>query len=403
MNPLELVGVLTPFFIIVLVLTKQLTSIVPSESYIAKYFIAWSGLLIFNGILIYLKEPCLVSAKSSLKVAMPVFIYIFYRFFINSKERLDGILRAILYSGIFPSILLLYEIIFSPFRISSRGSFVRYMGGYHDVVNIGNFILLCNLIGGYLYLEQMEKSEGTKKKRFWLIVLIGLSMIALMHINHIATFFTYAIILLLLFWHLLNFSSYRSSLIPILLIILFFISILVFIKPQKRFLDLAESEISVIEGEKHIDSAFHGRMGTWKRYWGYFTNDISLPEQFVGIIGTKRLFLVSSGTHNDYLRILFSSGYIGFTIYMLMIFQIHKSIRSLSKSQKFLIQGVLSIILLMSISTTPTLYIHINYAFFSIIAFIILPKKIRDKCYVKAKNSYTRPTPSSLYGAFNRH
>jgi O-antigen ligase len=102
------------------------------------------------------------------------------------------------------------------------------------------------------------------------------------------------------------------------------------------------------------------------------------------LIGRKNPGLLGSGAHNDYLRIIYAAGLLGLAAYLFMLILIIMRSRQMLKSQRFLLRGMLVIVLLMSISTTPTFYVNINYTFMTIVAFLVLPRSLRVPQIVKA-------------------
>jgi O-antigen ligase len=152
---------------------------------------------------------------------------------------------------------------------------------------------------------------------------------------------------------------------------------LVFLRPQNRVMGLVETDLSVMRGEKDVDQALHGRVWAWKRHWNYFVSESSPVERLVGLIGRKSPGLLGSGPHNDYLRIIYAAGFLGLGAYLFMLFLLFARSRRMPKSQRFLVRGMLLIILLMSVSTTPSFYVNINYIFMTVLAFIVLPRSLR--------------------------
>jgi hypothetical protein len=79
---------------------------------------------------------------------------------------------------------------------------------------------------------------------------------------------------------------------------------------------LLEKEIEVYKGERPQEQGFHGRMSRWPEMIGVFStlpvNAIifGAPISFQDII-----FLVTGVVHDDFLRILFLTGVLGFTLF----------------------------------------------------------------------------------------
>ena len=108
------------------------------------------------------------------------------------------------------------------------------------------------------------------------------------------------------------------------------------------------------------DVMLHGRMGRFKRHFNYFTEQ-NLFNIFFGGLSIKNPYMLGHGTHNDYLRILFSTGILGLLIYLLFLgLLILKSISVRKACNRFLFQSGLIILILYSFTLTPSTYIDLN-------------------------------------------
>ncbi|NQX99249.1 MAG: hypothetical protein HRT73_15430, partial [Flavobacteriales bacterium] len=84
---------------------------------------------------------------------------------------------------------------------------------------------------------------------------------------------------------------------------------------------------------------------------------------------------VGVGSHNDYVRILFLSGYFGLFYYLLLLIMFYKKAKKLESATRFLAFGVLGILMLYSVSIVPTYYPPFMYIVMSVFAFVALPKQ----------------------------
>jgi hypothetical protein len=377
LNLLQVIGVLTPVLIAFLIVTRQISSTIASASQTSRCFFVWSIFLLFNALIAFFAQPSLESINVALKVTFPIYIYLFLRYFIKSKADLEGIVQTILYSTIVPACLVIYEIVVSPIRVSIRSQGVtRVMAGYSDVVYLSIFVLLSLLIIGYFWLAQQDGTSRNKIRLTTMLIIIGMDVLCLIRINHAASFITFGVLLGFFVLHNLRPES-KSASIAVMLIS-FIIVIGISVRPQKIVGTLVQTDIDVLKGERSADAALHGRVSTWKRHWNYFINRTTLPERMFGMIGRTTPFLLGGGPHNDFLRITYATGYLGLMVYLFMLFSIFQQSRKVPRPQKFLIQGMLIIIVMMSVTTTPTFYVHVDYIFMSILAFLALPKKLRE-------------------------
>lgn len=382
MTLLHIVGGFTFIIIIFLYILGKLSPKIKSASSISGLFIFWSLLLILNSVLILVELFTLDRLHLVLKLLLPAYLYLFFRDFINSKGNLDGTLQTILYSAIIPSSLLLYEILISPFRIVRSRGLERIMGGYPDVVSLALFFLGILLIAGYYIAEKIEKSAIKRKDVVWGVIVVSFCILGLLNINHTASYITFIFLLFFLFFSSLRVGK-KGKIIGVSILV--FSGLIIFLSQvNERIEHLLNTDIRVIRGEVDVVFAFHGRMGRWQRHWDYFSDNASFPEKLVGVIGVKRPFMISAGEHNDYLRILYATGYIGIFVYFCMLIALFKRSAKMPKSQQFLVKGMLLILLLMSVSTAPTFYNFINFLFIPIVAYTVLPKSIWKKEVVQA-------------------
>ena len=89
--------------------------------------------------------------------------------------------------------------------------------------------------------------------------------------------------------------------------------------------------------------------------------------------------MLLSGTHSDYLRVIFSSGLLGFAAYLTFYLMLFFKSWDKEKSGKFVIQGAMAVMLLYSITTTPTIYFPMLYFIFPIFAYATLPQPARQR------------------------
>lgn len=298
------------------------------------------------------------------------------RIFIQSREDLDGILTTFLYSGIIVAAILFYELFFGAIEVQESRGMERIQGSFGDVVSYSIYLLFCFLIATYFYFS--KKGEVSKKKRLRTVLIVGvISVLILINIHHVAS---YTIFLgLILLFMIFNFKTNKGS--AIVLSTILFLMFYIFGQPliEEKIVPLLETDISVYEGDKGSDKLLHGRVGRWGDMLKTFTNE-NIFVQFFGYPTTLKYsyHYVGVGSHNDYMRILFLSGYFGifyYLIFLLMVFI--KSIKMVNAS-KYLVYGTLMILLLSSISIVPTYYPPFMYVVVSVFAFAALPKKMQN-------------------------
>lgn len=369
LSPPNIVGVLTPFLVIIAMvrLPKQVSS--PIDM----FFRLWAVFMLIGCFFFYLNDPLSVSQlQVLLKLMMPLFIFWFLRLLIQSKKDLEGVLQTYLYSSLFVVAMLLYEVFISPIRVEESRGLERIQGNFADVMSYGFYITLGFLITAYFFFKQRQVSNNPKNV-ITMIVVSALCILALLNINHAATYGVF--IALVLLFILYNFKGNKGT----ALFFIFFAVALIFFVGQETIMNeirpLIEKDILVYEGERETGYLLHGRVGRWQYMWDEFSKT-PFYAQYLGMPVTLddcRAYL-TSGTHNDFLRIMFLSGYIGFLAYLLLLFNIFRKGLRLPITQRFLVLGAFLVIVLYSITTTPTFYAPLMYIVFAVFAYTALPE-----------------------------
>jgi hypothetical protein len=372
---LHVVGVLTPLLIVFSLMNGKFPH--KRNCRVDQIFLFLSTIIVVNASLIWISSPSLDRFAVALKVTLPVYLYFYFRHFVRSRRDLEGILQTFLYSAILPFTLLQFEIWISPFRIERSRGLERFMAGYADVVSLGFYILFCFLIASYFFIKEQTTHFKNTQQTYQLWLAAGLGVVGLFHINHTASYATFVVLVLFFFSCTLKF---RRSLVLMGVMFIGTSGYLVFSGRADQRVVLVQSEFAVLEGSANPEHAFHGRVSRWQRHWKYFTEENSPLEQMVGLIGVSRPYMTTAGPHNDFLRIIFTSGYIGLATYLMLLFYIFWRTRHLVTAQKFLFRGMLIIVLLMSITTAPTFYTFVNYILMAMLAYcarIVYVRKTR--------------------------
>ena len=370
LSPLYIVGVLTPVLVII-ALAKMPK---PKRSKLDKYFKYWSVFVLIGIFFVILYDPLTIdSFELLLKLSIPIYIYFFARIFIQNKQDLDGILTTFLYSGAFVAVVLLYEVFFGAIRIVESRGMDRLQGSFGDVVSYGIYLAFCFLIATYFYFSR--KGEVPKMKRTRLVLIVGgLCLLALINIHHVASYTIFVGILLL--FMVFNFKANKGA--AFVLSFLFFLVFYLFGQPliEEKITPLLETDISVYEGDKGSEKLLHGRVGRWTKMIDIYTNE-NVFSQFFGYPTTFNYayHYVGVGSHNDYVRILFLSGYFGLFYYFVLLIMFFKQAKKLVNATKYLAFGTLGILMLFSISIVPTYYPPFMYVVMSVFAYVALPRE----------------------------
>lgn len=370
LSPLYIVGILTPLLTIYAL--AKLPK--PKKSSLDKFVKIWSFFLLIGIFFVIIYDPLSKgSFEFLLKLTLPIYLYFFARIFIHNKRDLDGILTTFLYSGGFVALILVYEVVFGAIRIVESRGMERIQGSFGDVVSYGIYLSFCFLIACYFYLS--KKSEFTKRKRMRLLFLVGgLSLLTLLNIHHVASYSNFIGVLLL--FMIFNFKANTGG--AIVLSVLLFSLFYMFGEPliEEKITPLLQTDISVYDGDKGSDKLLHGRVGRWGKMFGKFTNQNVFAQFFGYPLSLNRSYqYVGVGSHNDYVRILFLSGYLGLFYYLVLLVVYFKKAKRLLSETKFLAFGTLGILMLFSISIVPTYYPPFMYIVMPVFAFVALPKQ----------------------------
>jgi hypothetical protein len=231
------------------------------------------------------------------------------------------------------------------------------------------------LILAYFYISYKLTHQGLKIRLPLLIAAGIFCMAGFIGISHTASYAVFAALLLLFVT-----SIARKYTIISFVLIVFFSIVLFFYGDkfyQERIDPLMDRELEIIKGERDEAQLFHGRMSRWQYAWANF-KDSPVTAWLFGYPTSLEdpFFNISIGIHNDFLRIFYFTGISGIFIYILFLYNIWCRKKFLYLAEKFLLYGSLAILLLYSVSTTPTFYANFLYILFSIFIYFSLPPSV---------------------------
>lgn len=367
-SPPYLVGGLTPIAITMSMLSKRMPKI--QWSILDILFLLWGTLMLFNGIAVLASGITTGNLEVAFKLSSPVLIYFFLRHVIRSKRDLDGLLTTFLYSSMPVFGMMLFESLVTPIDHTptfTRG-FYRYSGLFADIVDYSVYFIGALFVSGYLYLSEC-RGESRGKSAVRLGIVTWLTVMGLIHIHHNMSWAVSFALLGLILLHTVR--QGKVGLAATFLSMCTLIGVFVFDDAADNVSHGYANEIAVLEGHASEERAFHGRVSRWSHYLELWDDESAIP-QFLGVslasTGANRGMLF--GIHDDYLRILFSSGVVGLGIYLLFYARLLFETLSIpGNAERFLIRGGVAIMLLFSVSTVPTLYFGLLYLCLSIFAY----------------------------------
>lgn len=368
LSPLYWAGLLTPIFCIPAIIRS---SYHPNR--IHRLFNIWSVLIVLNTLFIILLPIDLISMLQwVLKLTMPIYLFFFLRIFIRDKKDLTGLLTTFMYATGIAALLLLYELLVQPIKIVYSRGLERIQGGYADVMNYAIYLTFGFLILSYFYFTSKLKRSSLKISLLFLMVAGALCMAGLVGISHIASYIVFAVILLLFLTSSARRFGYVTFIVGSLIMVIMYLYGEKFY--EKNIDPLAAKEVEVVKGTRNESQMFHGRMARWEYGWETFKNSEVTAWLFGYPTSLKDpLFNISIGIHNDYLRIFYFTGIIGICTYILFLFSIWRRRKFLQMPEKYLLYGSFIILLLYSVTTTPTFYANFLYILLAIFAYYSLP------------------------------
>lgn len=372
LSPLYIVGVMTPILILYSTYSKKR----PIPSSVDNLFKYW-GAIILLGIFIMGIDNLfsLTYNEVVLKISLPIYLYYFLRFFIRSLRDLEGIMVTFVYSSYIVVGIFLFEVFVHPIRLEFSRSMERIQGNYADIFSYSVFITLCTLINLYFLMKKNSTlSRGYRIRTVIITLILAVSM--LFKINHAASYVVFTALIII--YILISFRrDFGSAVIVLLLVTLFIYS---FGKEtiDNKIAPLIQTDREAYEGDRDDSQMLHGRVGRWQNFMEVFNNSDVLTQLLGMPISIPSPYTyITVAPHNDYLRILFLTGYIGLFIYLLILYSIFSKIIEHQAALLYLGMGTLATIILYSISLVPTMYTSFLYIVLSIFSFFTLPKKVR--------------------------
>ncbi len=374
LSPLYLVGIATPILCVYAIIYFKRKD----RSVFDFLFGIWTILILLSLTFMFINDPLSKTfLEYFLKLSMPVYLFFFLRLYIRSQKDLDGLLQTFIYSSLFVVGVFLFELIVNPIKVLKTRDLERIQGYYGDVMNYAIYLSQGFLIMCYFYFRRKNTQPLSVRMRNLVLVVI-LCIACLFKISHTATYGVFVSIFLLFI--LFNLKTNKTAgfllIIAISLIGYFFGSEAI----EKNIAPLLKTDVAVYEGKKANERLLHGRVGRWKDMLEQYSN-FPIAVQFVGMPAVlKNSYAeVSTGAHNDFVRILFFTGYLGLLVYTLTFVFLFSRLKYLPPHTHFLALGTLAILILYSISTCPTLYAPMLYILYAVLSYLALPTNILTK------------------------
>jgi hypothetical protein len=372
-SPLYIVGVLTPVCIFASFNSNKFPKKYPSTIDIP--WNVFSVFLVFNCFIFYAIDLSVVALGDLIKYSTPVLLYAYSRRFVQSSQDLHGILMAFLISSFFPMGMMVSEA-WNPIAIQyigeGRGGGSRIRGGYGDIMNYAVYIVGLFLVVGYFFLKNVYGRFRLVVKPWHMLFVFGFVVYGLTQIKHVSTWtVALALMVLLMMHNMRNLKGIFFVIVLLALVMPFFAEDLY----KAQIEPLIAKEIKVAEGESDESAAFNGRMSRWERYFEVW-EQMPAINHFIGVATSnfdETVIMIGAGMHSDYVRLLFLTGFIGVTFYIVFLLIVGMNYFRLNMPEKFLLIGSVGSLMLWSVSTIPLLYAPFLYITFPIFAYALLP------------------------------
>lgn len=384
LNLQEISGILTYIFLII-----SLVSIPPKKNQKSFFEIQiWLLVILFfiSLLMHFVFNPDIYSLYILSKALFPFILFIYLKKAIKNATDVEGILTTALFATIFPAFILIYEIAFGPiFSHLSRG-LIRYQGLYEDVFTYSFNLIIALIIFIYFYFKDIRANK--KRSKILLYLLFLFSILITFRLNHNVTTITVIVIIL---YFLTQELKIKPALAMVSIFILLVFAVYFFASEfQDKFLTAINTEIGVIQGSAELGGAFHGRFNRWFYFfdkwqsYNFSAHLLGMPFSFT----SYPRGMIFGQMHSDFVRILFSTGFIGLITYLLWFPAGFWLSKNFALHIKFLFRASLFVLFLFSVTTLPLLYAPLMY--FTLPVFLLaisLGNHFRKKVQIKIKYS----------------
>jgi hypothetical protein len=249
-----------------------------------------------------------------IRVIFPIFLYFGVPVFVDGRAALERLVKVAAISGIFPCFMIFLQKLgfISYNREAERlGSeiYERATGGYADSFSVA----LPIIISVFFLLQIIQMNKESRRSQIVFEGLLASYLFSLIFTFHRMTYLVVAVVLAM--WIYFN-KRINYAFILGGVAIAFLSTLQVFVPDFFGDIELfSDSDADVYAGQDGIElerSALHGRGWLWAMFMHEYFSAPFLDQMF----GIR---LPGRAPHNDYIRVLFTVGSFGFSIYMLML------------------------------------------------------------------------------------
>lgn len=406
LSPLYIVAILTPLAVVASVWSRSFPKRMRSVP--DALMAGWALLVVFNALAGLAFGVTIQSIEMLLRLTLPIFLYYYLRGFVQSKHDLIGLLSTFLFSTVVVFGQLLYEQLVSPIRnvVETRG-FERVEGLFADVNSYAFYMAGALLVSAFFFLDD-EGRVSLRRRALKFTAVAILSLVALINMHHAASWAVFAAVIVLLVLH--SAGRGRASALLVLTALAVPGYLVLGDEIAERVNSMYERELAVLEGERELQFAFHGRMSRWQRHIDEWDQMPLVAKAFGIALHTEPTpGKVGGGIHNDYLRALFATGWVGLLLYL--GFYVVTLLRTFGQpaSDRFLVRGVTAIVLLYSVTASPMMSVPLLYFGMTVLAYGALPRAVAARMRTSprggghaARRHLVTGAPSPRHAAFRR-
>lgn len=257
------------------------------------------------------------SSTIFLQISNLVAVYLLIPQLISNEVQFKRFIFLLLISGLFPIVTGLLQILgFLPTlkTLRTTGELIRISGWYYDSANM-RFYAFQTLLAIVMYLTIHNHQKNIAKKL--LLALYACFSIFVLY----KTYSKSALVILGLSFIIYTFTT-RKYLAGMLVIVTVTFFILTYKDVTQDIERLVWKEIKFIEDKETVytNSLLSGRIGLWERMITQFSES-DIVQQLFGYN-----YLIGRRAHNDFVRILIASGFIGLMIYIVILFTLGRSV-----------------------------------------------------------------------------
>ena len=368
LSPLYIVGVLTPLLALPVIFGRK-----HEITNFDKVLRVITLIAFINLVALFIYETDKQAwLQWSIKLSLPFVLFFFLRVFIRSIRDFEGLIITLLYSTIFTAGMLLYEFFVNPISIQTTRGVERFEGGYADVMNYAAYISFAFLISSYFYLTKGKNWFGFRISLNQFFIIGAICLLGLYMAKHTTTMGVMGA--LIVYFISISVKRHKGFAVVFIVALLGAYSFFGDVFKEEALDPMIDREIEVIEGDRPESQLFHGRWTRWQIAFSYYEETNTISKIFGYNLSLQYpYFNVGIAVHNDFLRLFFFLGIVGFLAYVIFLYLIFRKTSQMQFYHRYLVRGFLIILLIYSLTTLPTFYAPVLYILVSSWAFAALP------------------------------